>query len=264
MSKTTPSGAGRNGKLQLPDVTLCAMTSVNVRATVKAMEYSMRGIDFGDAVLITHEKPSYLPDTIRYSHTDPLNSIDDFNYKMVYELGSHIRTDYAMIVHADGFIVHPEMWRDEFLDYDYIGSPWPIPPEGDTTTYRDKDGNLCRVGNSVGIRSKRLMDFPAKAGIPWEGEYAFGKMWFHEDGFICCKIKHLLEAEGMRIAPLEVAKYFGHEAMIPEIEGITPFCFHKWNGTNSQYPNFMLEPAPVRFLRKLHGKVNGLLHGGKG
>ena len=182
-------------KLKLPQVTLAAMTSVNVSAAIKAMQYSMRGIDFGDAVLITHRKPFLLPKSIRYSHTDRLRDIDAFNYKMVYELGTHIHTDFALIVHADGFVVHPELWRDEFLDYDYIGAPWPLPPEGDTTTYRDRDGNICRVGNSAGIRSKRLMDFPKKAGIPWEGEYAYGRMWYYEDGFICCKIRHLLEAE---------------------------------------------------------------------
>lgn len=226
-------------KLQLPQVTLAAMTSVNVKATIQAMEYSMRGIDFGDAVLITHKKPLGLPKSIRYSHTDKLKNIDDFNYKMVYELGDHIKTDYALIVHADGFVVNPRMWRDEFLDYDYIGAPWPLPKEGDTTTYRDIYGNICRVGNSAGIRSKRLMDFPKKAKVPWEGEYAYGRMWFYEDGFICCKIRHLLEAEGMRIAPLEVAKYYSHEQMIPEVQGITPFAFHKWEGTNAQYPNFI-------------------------
>ncbi len=226
-------------KLRLPQVTLVAMTSVNVKATIKAMEYSMRGIEFGDAVLITHKKPFGLPKSIRYSHTSKLNDIDAFNYKMVYELGDHIKTDYALIVHADGFVVHPEMWRDDFLDYDYIGAPWPLPKEGDTTTYRDIHGNICRVGNSAGIRSKRLMDFPKKANIPWEGEYAYGKMWFYEDGFICCKIRHLLEAEGMKIAPLEVAKYYSHEQMIPEVQGITPFAFHKWEGTNAQYPNFI-------------------------
>lgn len=226
-------------KLQLPQVTLAAMTSVNVKATIQAMEYSMRGIDFGDAVLITHKKPLGLPKSIRYSHTDKLKNIDDFNYKMVYELGDHIKTEYALIVHADGFVVNPQMWRDEFLDYDYIGAPWPLPKEGDTTTYRDIHGNICRVGNSAGIRSKRLMDFPKKAKVPWEGEYAYGRMWFYEDGFICCKIRHLLEAEGMRIAPLDVAKYYSHEQMIPEVQGITPFAFHKWEGTNAQYPNFI-------------------------
>ncbi len=241
-------------KLQLPQVTLAAMTSVNIKATIKAMLYSMRGIDFGDAVLITHKKPAGLPRSIRYSHTDELKNIDDFNYKMVYELGEHIHTDYAMIVHADGFIVHPEMWQDAFLDYDYIGAPWPLPPEGNTTRYQDKDGNICRVGNSVSIRSKRLMDFPKAANVPWQGTYANGKMWFHEDGFICCHIRHLIEGAGMRIAPLELACYFSHETMLPETEGIVPFAFHKWNGTNAEYPNFM-KPTMMKRLRMLHGKI---------
>ena len=70
-------------KRKLPNVTLVAMTSVNIRATIKAMLYSMRGIEFGDAVLITHRKPFCLPKSIRYSHTDKLCNIDDFNYKMV-------------------------------------------------------------------------------------------------------------------------------------------------------------------------------------
>ena len=56
---------------------------------------------------------------------------------MVYELGDHIHTDYAMIVHADGFIVHPEMWRDEFLKYDYIGVPGSF-------TQRRRYNNLSR------------------------------------------------------------------------------------------------------------------------
>lgn len=224
--------------LELKQITLAAMTSVNIKATIRAMQYSMRGITFGDVVLITHRKPFSLPSDIRFARIEKLRNIDDFNFHMVYDLGDYIHTDYALIVHADGFVVHPEMWRDEFLDYDYIGAPWPLPAEGDTTTYRDINGNICRVGNSVSIRSKRLMQFPKKANVPWVGVYAYGKMWYHEDGFLCCQIRHLLEAEGMRIAPLDVAKYFSHETPIPEIEGITPFCFHKWMGANEQYPQF--------------------------
>lgn len=113
----------KDGRLQLPNVTLMAMTSVKMRQTIKAMQYSMRQIDFGDCVLITHRKPFFLPKGIRYAHTSKLTNIDCFNYKMLYELGDYIHTDFVMVVHADGFIVHPEMWRDEFLDYDYIGSP---------------------------------------------------------------------------------------------------------------------------------------------
>ena len=50
----------RNGRLQLPNVTLAAMTSVNIRATVKALAYSCRGIDFGAVTFICHKKPHFL------------------------------------------------------------------------------------------------------------------------------------------------------------------------------------------------------------
>ena len=76
----------KDGKLQLPQVTLCAMTSVNIPETIKAIQYSMKGIDFGDVVLITHKKPWNLPKEIRFSQTAELTTIDDFNYKMAYEL----------------------------------------------------------------------------------------------------------------------------------------------------------------------------------
>ena len=125
-------------KIKLPRVTLVAMTSVDIYETVRALEYSMRGIEFGDAVLITHKKPFFLPHNIRYSHTDKLDDIDKFNYKMVYELHKHVNTDFALIVHADGFVIHPENWKDEFLDYDYIGSPWPLPKND--YAYRDSKG----------------------------------------------------------------------------------------------------------------------------
>ena len=73
------------GKLVLPQVTLCAMDSVQVRATLKAMEYSMKDIVFADAVIITDKKPLFMPKGIRYAHIDKLCNIDDFSYKTVYD-----------------------------------------------------------------------------------------------------------------------------------------------------------------------------------
>ncbi len=223
-------------KLKLPNVTLAALTSVRVYETIQALEYSMRGIEFGDVVLITHRKPFRLPDTIKYKHTSKLKNIDYFNYKTAYELGNYIDTDYVLLVHYDGFVVHPESWRDEFLQYDYVGSPWPMPEGDQGLSYYDIYGNICRVGNSVSLRSKELLDFPRKENLKWEKD---AEGWYNEDTFLCCRNKHKIEEAGMKIAPIEVAKYFGHECMIPEIAEIdNPFVFHKWRGKNAQYPVF--------------------------
>ncbi|MBR1643265.1 MAG: hypothetical protein IJ683_13160 [Butyrivibrio sp.] len=209
------------------------MTSVNVYETVQAMKYSMRDIDFGDAVLVTDKKPWYLPKGIRYSHTSKLDSIDKFNYKMVYELKDHIRTDFCLVVHADGFVIHPEKWRDEFLEYDYIGSPWPLPKND--YAYRDSKGQICRVGNSVSLRSKRLLEYPAAHDLKWEKVF---DGFYNEDIFLCCYHKNAMEAEGMRWAEFDTALQFGREHPLPENKGIEPFVFHKWWGENSGYPRF--------------------------
>ena len=220
-------------KLTLKNVTLAAMTSVNVYETVQALKYSMKDIEFGDVVFISDKKPFCLPAGIRFSYTSKLDSIDKFNYKMTYELHEHINTEFALIVHADGFVINPDKWRDSFLDYDYIGSPWPL-PENDYA-YRDADGNICRVGNSVSIRSKRLMEYPAKHNCEW---VPVDDGFYNEDIFICCHLKKEMEQEGIQIAPLEEAIYFAREHNLPENAGIAPFAFHKWRGENGNYPRF--------------------------
>lgn len=221
-------------RIKLPNVTLAVMTSVKLYEAIKALQYSMQGIEFGEVVLITHRKPWNLPKGITYKQTSKISNIDQFNYKTVYELTDYIDTDYVLLIHADGFVVYPSQWRPEFLDYDYIGSPWPL-PTAEHSTYYDADGNLCRVGNSVSIRSKKLLDFPREAKLEWRPA-ADG--FYNEDIFLCCMNKHLLEAAGMKIAPIEVARYFGHEHTLPETEGIDPFVFHKWWGQNANYPRF--------------------------
>jgi glycosyltransferase involved in cell wall biosynthesis len=219
-------------KLSLPQVTLIALATRDVEQTLEALQYSRRQIDFGEVVLLSHYTPFGLPDDVTFERVPKIRDIDEWSYKVVYELGTHVDTPFALLVHADGFVVNPELWRPEFLEYDYIGAPWPLPK--DDFSYRDINGSLIRVGNSVSIRSKRLMDLPKNISIPWEADHGF----FNEDGFISVKNRHIFEAHNMRFAPLEVAKYFSHETMIPEIKGINPFAFHKWAGNNKNYPRF--------------------------
>ena len=128
---------------------------------------------------------------------------------------------------------HPENWRDEFLDSDYIGSPWPLPKND--YAYRDSKGQICRVGNSVSIRSKRLMEFPQKHNLKWE---RVDDGFYNEDIFICCHSKNRMEEEGIKWAPFELALLFGREHPLPENKGIEPFIFHKWWGENEKYPRF--------------------------
>ena len=245
----------QTNKLKLTRVTLVAVTSVNITATISAMKYSMRGIDYGDCVLITHKKPWNLPSTIRYCQVDKIDSIDKFNHFMVYDLWEYVHTDYIMLVHADGFVIHPEMWQEEFLNYDYIGAPWPLPDN--PISYRDINGNICRVGNSVSLRSYRLLKLPSEEKMEWKPQpMSDGGVMYNEDTFICVANKHIFEEHGMKIAPLDIAKYFAHERTIPETIGITPFAFHKWAGANKSFPGYY---KYIEFVRGILKKIKGRL-----
>ena len=231
-----------SSKLQLKNVTLAALTSVNVYETVKAMQYSMRGIDFGDAVLITDQKPFYLPSSIRFSQTTRLNTIDDYSMKCIYELKDHIRTDFVLIVHYDGYVVHPEKWSEEFLQYDYIGAPWP-----EKEHFLDPEGKMCRVGNGVSLRSRRILELPSELGLSLEATKDTSGHVLNEDNFLCVLHHKILEENGIRFAPLELAAAFGREKTIPENEDLDPFLFHKWTDQN-KYPQFY---SPISFVRKV-------------
>lgn len=205
--------------INLDNVTLIAVTSVKVEETLKALEYSCRGIKFGDVKLLTNVSID-TPDYIKCVSIDRISNIDEWSHFIIYKLGDFIDTEFAMLIHDDGFIINPECWRDEFLEYDYIGAPWPLPT--DNFSYRDINNNLIRVGNSVSLRSKKLIDLPNKLGLEWKPFHGY----YNEDGFICVNYRHIYLENGIKYADLDVAKYFSHETMIPELNGIVPFAFH--------------------------------------
>ena len=161
-----------------------------------------------------------------------MSNIDEWNYSTIYNLPKYIQTDFCLLIHDDGFVVNPEQWQDEFLNYDYIGAPFPIPQ--DDFSYRDINNNLIRVGNSVSLRSKKLLDTPINLNLEWKSFHGY----YNEDGFICVNYRHKYIENGCKFADINIAKYFSHETMIPEIEGIKPFVFHRHHGTNNIYPKF--------------------------
>jgi hypothetical protein len=149
---------------------------------------------------------------------------------MIYDLDRYVETPFCLTIQRDGFVVHPEKWRDEFLKYDYIGAPWSTGQVG-----ADAEGNIIRVGNGgFSLRSKKLLGLAGKTGIPFVP--ADGS--FNEDYLICCVNRKIYLEHGCRFADVDVARYFAHEYFVPEIMGITPFGFHQHHDWNRRYPRF--------------------------
>ena len=216
--------AGDRIMIKLPQVTLCALGSVRYKnAQQRALDYSSREIEFGAVKNIIHPH---------------CNDIDEWNKAIIYDLASYITTDFLMLIHPDGYIVNPSVWRDEWLNFDYIGVPWPMP--SDDYSYRAADGELIRVGNSVSLRSAKLVNLAPSLGLEWKPFHGYS----NEDGFICVNYRHEYLKAGMKFAPIEVAKYFSREEDMPENADVEkPFAFHMHNnfpkrGRNAQYEVF--------------------------
>lgn len=220
-------------KLDLPDITLICVSGVKSFKSLSSIYRSARKCNFGKIVFVSTVLPEIKIGnfSIEKPLGTSLKSINEYNWYCIYKLNTHIQTKYALVVQYDSAVLHAEKWRNEFLDYDYIGAPWPI----SANAYKDPFGKTQRVGNGgFSLRSKKLLEVPKTRDIPWDvvgdGFYkTFNTDLLSEDGNICVHNRHLYELEGCKFAPVEVAMHFSYENDVPENFGIKPFGFHKNN-----------------------------------
>jgi hypothetical protein len=191
--------------LHLPNVTLIALTNRDFEGHKRALDRSCEGIEWGGVKIIWDDK---------------ITGIGNWNEKVIKDLYKYIDTSHALLIHSDGYVIGPDCWDDSWLELDYIGSPWPLP--ADDFSYRDESGEIQRVGNSVSLRSKKLMQLAATRPV----EYRYGNN--NEDGHICCWNRKWLESQGCKFATFEQALKFGKEAPLPENEGLSTFVFHEY------------------------------------
>lgn len=219
-----PAPARTPTRPNLRQVTLCAADSRYVPLTMLALRGSAMACRFGDAVLFTdapdaaspsatspHAKPGDAPVSrpFRIHPIPPLASRDAYSAFMLQGLAGNIATSHALVVQWDGWVTDPAAWDPAFLDWDYIGAPWP-------------GLGMAGAGREVGnggfsLRSRRLLDVLAGPGFAPEPGVA-------EDVLICRTWRGALEREhGIRFAPPDVAARFSHERVPPS--GPT-FGFH--------------------------------------
>jgi hypothetical protein len=179
----------------LPNVTLVAVTSVALQATIDALHASMEQVDFGQVLLLSDRPPGDTDARIAWRQIERLGSSADYSRFMLRELADHVSTDHALCVQWDGFVLDGGAWDPAFLDYDYIGAVWP---------HFDDDHDVGNGGFS--LRSRRLLE--ASRHLPWNGREA-------EDVVISRIARPDLERDGIRLAPSAVARRFAYERTRP-------------------------------------------------
>lgn len=106
---------------------------------------------------------------------------------------------YALICQNDGYPIYADNWTNEFLEYDYIGSPWGT----------DRPDHK-RVGNGgFSLRSSKLLKTVSDLVSSPNG--------FSEDLVICDILGDVLQEQyNIKFAPISLAMKFSFEHYIPE------------------------------------------------
>jgi hypothetical protein len=123
----------------------------------------------------------------------------EYSRFMIQGLADYIDTEFCITVQWDGYGVNKRRWNDEFLNYDYIGAPWPT------------SMNLARVGNGgFSLRSKRWLETASmpRTSPPFNGE--------PEDDWSCNKFRAFYQSKGCKIAPIHAAVTFSIEWPLEE------------------------------------------------
>lgn len=182
--------------------TLCCIDCINYEFAIEALNKSKEGCTF-DRILFLTDMDVCLPD-IETVVIPPIGSRQEYSKFILHELHHYIDTEFVLLIQWDGYVIHPNAWTNEFLNFDYIGAPW--------GQYKDK----FRVGNGgFSLRSHKLL--LATREIPFDGT-------LNEDELIGRNYRPLLEEKyNVLFAPETIAEKFSFESTYPIQQ---PFGFH--------------------------------------
>ena len=208
--------------IKLPEVTLVSVSSVEFAETELALRISSNDIEFGAVKFLCSEDWIPADPKIQMVKIIPLDFIG-YSHFILQNLADYIDTPYCLVVQADGFVLNASKWNPLFLDYDYIGAPWPL-------DLKLQPGNIPLIlkDNSVGnggfsLRSKKLLLETQKINL---SDMTFPTA--SEDLIICHFLLERMRNVGIQFPTPELAATFSVES-IDAAYGQSPatsFGFH--------------------------------------
>jgi hypothetical protein len=178
--------------LSLPNVTLLCVETREPELAHWAISRCLECAQFSKVVLLTDlNRVTEKKNGIDYIQAPSIHTIKDYSDLLLTGIEQYVQGTHVLVIQWDSFIVHPELWTDDFLSYDYIGAVWPHHPDNP-------------VGNGgFSLRSIKLLQAMART--------EFIKR-HPEDYCICVDNKDFLQKEcGIRIAPVSLAERFAVE-----------------------------------------------------
>jgi len=191
-------------KLSLPNVTLLAATSVEIDQAQISMRISLHNIKFGAVKLLSSSAPKKKYPDIEYVHIPNIDFLG-YNRLILEDLHKYFETSHCLIVQADSFVVDSSLWKDEFLNFDYIGAPWSEKVEVNPNLVLHMKKN-CVGNGGFSLRSRKLVEATAKI------KFSSLKLpIYNEDVIICHYLYEKMIENGINFAPPKLASKFSIE-----------------------------------------------------
>ena len=177
--------------LNLSNVTLLCVETREPELAHWAIEQCLSNVEFSKVVLITNlDRIIQQRPYIEYIQAPLVKTTKDYSELLLTGLEQYVEGSHVLVIQWDSFVIHPQLWSDEFLQYDYIGPVWPHHPE-------------TPVGNGgFSLRSRKLLQATQQPGFIKKHP---------EDYCICADNKDFLEKYGIKIAPVKIAERFAVE-----------------------------------------------------
>ena len=191
-------------KLELPNVTLLAVTSVDIEETQIAMRISLHNIKFGSVKLLSSSMPKKKYPDIEYVSIPAIDFLG-YNRLIIEDLHKYFKTSHCLIVQADSFVVGARLWKDEFLKYDYIGAPWSEKVHFNSNLTLNMKKN-CVGNGGFSLRSRKLVEATKKINFD-----SLKLPLKNEDVIICHYLYDQMISEGILFAPPKLASQFSLE-----------------------------------------------------
>lgn len=212
------------------DVTLICVDGVNPDIAYKSIRFCNKDIKFDNVKLLSFSIPSEYNNDIEFIQIEKM-SWEGYNDFIATKLNNYISTDFCLVVQTDGLIVNPDLWDDEFFNYDYIGAPWPDDDSwislqnGKIRDFFILNRGKSRIGNGgFSLRSKKFLNESSK----YESCEGYG-----EDAYLCNIHYDDMVSRGIKFPSVEIASKFSIENPIRELGYSWPNSDHNFNTSKS-------------------------------
>ena len=186
----------------------------DIEAIVSLCNSKFSQLNFASKKIYTCTIPSNKPKDIEFYKIDEVD-FSEFNKFAILNYNRLFDSKFMINFHCDGFIMNANSWQDDFLKYDYIGSPF------------DAGGlrKPCAGNGGFSLRSKKFCNEFKKLFLELPKEYQN----LPEDFLSCHILRGLLIEKGIKFAPFELCSQFSTEHLSSKDEYFyTSFGMHEF------------------------------------